>query len=124
MTTFRQWAKGWTGALVLLLAVVFVGSAYHVHQPGSAGIHDVATIVESDRASGSSHGVDNPSEKSDRHDKSTCQACTLAAQLIEPPVSEFLTIATFARDPYQQVHVEQAGLDPPGLDRPPIMAFA
>lgn len=124
MKAFRQRAKAWTGVLVLLLAVVFVGSAYHVHHADRSSAHDMAAIEASDHVVVSDHGDDGSPNKGDRHDKSTCQACTVAAQLIAPPVLKLLTIAAPPRDRYQRVDVERAGLDPLSLNRPPILTFA
>lgn len=124
MTAFRQKAKAWTGALVLLLAVVFVGSAYHVHHSDRSATHDLAVIEATDHVVFGAHSEDGAPEKGDRHDKSTCQTCTLAAQLIAPPVLKLLTIDATPRDLYQRVDVERAGRAPPGLNRPPIQTFA
>ena len=84
----------------------------------------MAAIEASDHVVVNTHGDDGSSDKGDRHDKSTCQVCTAAAQLIAPPSLRLLMIAAPAQDPYRRVDVERAGLDPPGLNRPPIPAFA
>lgn len=124
MTGFRHWAKAWTGALVLLLAVVFVGSAYHVHHAEHSRAQDVAALMDGDRVAVTAEGDDSSLDRGDRHDKWACQACTVAAQVITPPVLMLLTTAALASVPYQRADVERAGLDPPGLDRPPMLSLA
>jgi hypothetical protein len=107
---------------VLLLAVVFVGGAYHVHDADrSEGMAVIA--VSGDLAVGV-HAQDGSPAKDDRHDKSACQACTVAAQLIAPPAFGLLTITAQPCDPYRRVSVERTGLAPPSLNRPPISAYA
>lgn len=84
----------------------------------------MAAIEASDHVVFNTHSDDGSPDKGDRHDKSTCQVCTVAAQLIAPPSLRILVIAAPVQDLYQRVDVDRAGLDPPGLDRPPILAFA
>ncbi len=124
MMAFRHWAKAWTGALALLLAVVFVGSAYHVHHVEHSRAQEVAALLVGDNVVVSAEVEDNSADKGDKHDKWACQACTVAAQVIAPPILIVLTTAVPAGVLYRHIDVERAGLDPPGMDRPPMLSLA
>ncbi len=124
MIVFRHWAKAWTGALLLLLAVVFVGSSYHVHHGEHSRAQEVAALTEGDRVAVTVEGEDGSPDTGDRHDKWACQTCTVVAQLIVPPILMVLTTEVPAGDLYRHVAVEGAGIGPPSVERPPMLLIA
>lgn len=124
MIAFRHWAKAWTGALVSLLAVVFVGSSFHVHYAEHSRAQEVVALLVVDNVVVSADNEDGSADRGDKHDKWACQECTVAAQVMAPPILMLLTTAVPAGVMYRQIDVERAGLDPPGMDRPPMLSLA